>query len=147
MARKVFFSFHFQRDCRRVNVVRNAEVIGGLEKSVLDRAEWEKVKRNGDDAVRRWIDSQLKGTSVTAVLVGRETGNRKWVKYEVQKSIELGKGLIAIDISKIKDTDGSTANRGPNPVPSRYPLYLWNNGHGQKNLGRWIEKAAIVAGK
>lgn len=147
MARKVFFSFHFQRDCRRVNVVRNAEVIGNLEKSVHDRAEWEKVKRNGDDAVKRWIDSQLKGSSVTAVLVGKETGNRRWVKYEVQRSIELGKGLIAIDISKIKDTNGSVDDRGPNPVPSGYPLYLWKNGHGQENLGKWIEKAAQDAGR
>jgi hypothetical protein len=148
MARKVFFSFHYARDAWRVGQVRNCNVISQLEKSPFyDKAEWESIKRQGDQAVRNWIDAQLKGTSVTVVLVGKETASRKWVKYEIEKSIELGKGLIGIDISKIKDRYGETDDTGANPLPTGYPLYLWNKNNGAENLGNWINKAAEDAGR
>ena len=41
----------------------------------------EEAKRKGDAAVKRMIDSALKGTSVTAVLIGSKTATRKFVLY------------------------------------------------------------------
>jgi len=35
----------------------------------IDAANFEKLKKQGDAAIKRWIDDQLKGTSVTVVLV------------------------------------------------------------------------------
>ena len=81
------------------------------------------------------------------VLVGERTGNRRWVKYEINQSIKLGKGLFGINISKIKDTDGTTSDLGPNPLPSGYPLYQWINGNGATNMLKWVEDAAKKAGK
>lgn len=52
-------------------VVRNASVTQGEEAAaVIDAAAFEKIERQGDPAIKRWIDDQLKGTSVTVVLVG-----------------------------------------------------------------------------
>lgn len=143
MARRVFFSFHFERDNWRVAKVRNSQVVKGYEKNpFLDKAEWEAIKKQGGDAIQRWIDAQLKGTSVTVVLIGKETASRPWVKYEIEKSIKDGKGLIGIDISKIKDRDGATDDTGTNPLPAGYPYYRWNKDDGYENLGGWIEDAA-----
>ena len=148
MARKVFFSFHYGRDSWRVSQVRNSNVITNLEKSPFyDKAEWESIKRNGDPAIKNWIDKQLSGTSVTVVLIGKETASRRWVKYEIQKSIELGKGLLGVHISGIKDRDGNTDTLGTNPLPAGYPVYKWNASNGAANLGKWIEDAAVKAGK
>ncbi|MCK5476561.1 MAG: TIR domain-containing protein [Candidatus Aenigmarchaeota archaeon] len=145
--RKVFFSFHYERDYWRVSNVRNCNVISGYDKNPFyDKAGWEKIKRNGDQAIENWIEKQLNGTSVTIVLIGRETSNRRWVKHEIERSVELGKGLIGIDISKIKDQYGKTDNAGVNPLPAKYKKYLWNNNNGRDNLGKWIEKAAQDAG-
>ncbi len=131
MARKVFFSFHYRLDHWRVNQVRNSNVIHDLDKApFLNLVKWEAIKRSGDLAVKRWIEKQLKGTSVTVVLIGAETSGRRWVKYEIKRSIELGKGLLGIDISKIKDRNRKTTTRGPNPLPSGYPIYLWNKHDG-----------------
>lgn len=57
------------------------------------------------------------------VLLGTKTASRRWVKYEIAKSVELGKGLIGIDISKITDHSGNTSATGINPLPSGYPMY------------------------
>jgi hypothetical protein len=148
MARKVFFSFHYARDAWRVSQIRNVNAISRVEKTpFLDAAGWEQVRRQGDAAVRKWIDDQLKGTSVTVVLVGKETSTRPWVKYEIDQSIKLGKGLFAIDISKIKDQHGATDDNGANPLPNQYPLYRWNKDNGTENIANWIEEAASEAGR
>jgi hypothetical protein len=71
MPRKVFFSFHYQRDLWRVNVVRNSGVIEGISAAGFhDQSLWEETERKGDDAVKKLIDSGLSGTSVTVVLIG-----------------------------------------------------------------------------
>ena len=89
MARRVFFSFHYDEDINRSMTVRNSWVTQGKEATgFIDKAEFEKVKKNGESAVCRWIDKQLEGTSVTVVLIGRETLNRPYVQYEIRKSIE-----------------------------------------------------------
>jgi hypothetical protein len=143
MARRVFFSFHYDRDNWRVAKVRNSQVVKGYEKNPFyDKADWEAIKKKGDAAIQKWIDSQLKGTSVTVVLIGAKTSTRRWVKYEIEKSIADGKGLIGIDISKITDSAGKTDETGSNPLPKGYPYYRWNKDDGYKNLGKWIEDAA-----
>lgn len=146
--RKVFFSFKYKDDVSRANVVRNSWVAQGKEAAgFIDAADFEKVKRQGDQAIRSWIDKQLHGTSVTVVLVGQNTCQSRWVKYEIQKSIEKGNGLLAIDISKIKNLDGETSERCGKMVPDKYKLHLWNNEGGYQNISRWIEDAAQAAGK
>lgn len=147
MARKVFFSFHYSRDVWRVAQVRNSGVITGLDKSPFyDKAEWESIKRQGDQSIKNWIDNQLSGTSVTVVLIGLETASRRWVKYEIAKSIELKKGLIGVHISGIKDRNGNSDNLGTNPLPAGYLTYKWNHNKGAVNLAKWVEEAALKAG-
>jgi hypothetical protein len=128
-------------------VVRNSWVTQGTQAAgFIDAADFEKVKRQGDAAIQRWIDEQIKGTSVTVVLVGQHTCNSRWVKYEIEKSIAVGNGLLGIDISKIKDLQGNTSERC-GELPKGYSFYHWNNDDGYKNLGAWIEKAAKEAGR
>jgi hypothetical protein len=148
MPRKVFFSFHYSRDSWRVSQVRNCNVVAGYDKNPFyDKAEWQKIKQQGEQAIKNWIERQLSGTSVTVVLVGKDTSTRPWVKYEIRRSIELGKGLIGIDISKIVDQYGNEDLTGANPLPAGYPFYRWNTDRGRESLGRWIDAAGIKAGR
>jgi len=146
MARSVFFSFKYE-DVKRSMIVRNSWVTAGkMAAGFIDKADFEKVKAKGDAAIKKWIDDQLIGTSVTVVLVGAKTCSSRWVKYEIEQSIARGNGLLGIDISKIKGLDGKTTERC-GKLPQGYPFYLWNNDEGSKNIGAWIEKAAKAAGK
>src|ERR1700682_5057017 len=106
MARKVFFSFKYE-DVSRAMIVRNSDVIRGDQKAgFIDKADFEKVKKGGDQAIKNWIDRQLDGTTVTRGLVGAETCASRWVEYEIEASKKRGNGLLGIDISKIKDFNG-----------------------------------------
>ena len=144
--RHVFFSFKY-KDVSRAMVVRNSWVTqGNVAAGFIDAADFEKIKRQGDAFIKRWIDNQLQGTSVTVVLVGQHTCSSRWVRYEIDQSIERGNGLLGIDISKIKDLQGHTSERC-GKVPKGYPFYLWNRDNGYDNLGDWIEEAADQAGR
>src|SRR3989344_996444 len=134
MARKVFFSFKYE-DVSRANVVRNSWVAQRKEAAgFIDAADFEEVESQGEEAIENWIDEQLDGTSVTVVLVGKKTCNSKWVKYEIEKSKEIGNGLLGIDISKIKDLQGNTSERC-GQIPTGYDFYYWNNNDGYHRMG------------
>jgi MTH538 TIR-like domain (DUF1863) len=160
MARKVFFSFHYERDAWRAAQVRNSNITQSI-KGYVDKAEWEEIKRKGDKAIKDWIEAQMKGTSVTVVLIGNETADRKWVKHEIEKSIEKGNGLLGIYIHRLKNKDGEKDERGQNPLDNVYitvdgklkrasnyfQTYFWDLNDGYNNFSSWIEEAATLAGK
>ena len=113
MARKVFFSFHYERDIWRTNVVRNSGIVEGSSAAGFhDASLWEEAKKKGDADVKKLIDKGLAGTSVTVVLIGAETASRKFVDYEIEQSIACGNGLLGIYISGIKDQKGNTDTQG-----------------------------------
>ena len=73
MARVVFFSFDYD-DVWRVNQVRNTGAFVGEQRAGFrDKAEYEQVKRRGDNAIKQWIRKQMLGCSVTCVLIGAAT--------------------------------------------------------------------------
>ena len=149
MARRAFFSFHYERDIWRANVVRNSWVVQPNRESAgfFDASLWEEAKLKGDAAIKKLIDDGLNNTSVTVVLIGQETSDRKYVQYEIEKSIERGNGLLGIFIHKIPNKDKSTDEQGVNPLPKGYPTYRWNADDGYNNLGTWVEDAAKKAGR
>jgi hypothetical protein len=61
------------------------------------------------------INRGLKGCAVLAVLIGRETYTRRWVDYEILKSIEFGMGVLGIRIHQIPDPKTGTDVSGSNP--------------------------------
>ena len=113
MARRVFFSFHFDNDAWRAGTVRNIGALEGNE-PVSDN-DWEEVKKGGDTAIEKWIDEQLKGRSCVVVLIGSNTASRKWIKYEIAKAWKDGKGVVGVYIHGLKDSDGRTTTKGANP--------------------------------
>ena len=119
MARRVFFSFHYDNDVWRANQVRNCNVIAGYEAAgFFDCSEYEKAKKEGADGIKRMILKNLKGTSVTVVLIGSQTANRPWVKYEVEQSIAQKNGLLGIYIHNLKHHDLDISPRGFKPSVS-----------------------------
>ena len=162
MTRKAFYSFHYKPDNWRVSQVRNMGVIGGNQ-PVTDN-DWETVLRDGDTAIKNWIDSQIKGKSVAIVLIGEKTANRKWITYEINKAWNEGKGVLGIYIHNLKDKDGYQSKKGDNPfekinidghellniVKTYNPPYLTSTyvyDHIKENIEKWIEKAIEIRGK
>lgn len=113
MKRKVFYSFHYQKDVWRVAQIRNIGAIEGNE--IAKSNDWEEVKRQGDQAIKRWINHNLENRSCLVVLIGEETSERRYVLYEIEQAWNRGMGVLGIYIHNIKDRDGQTSKKGKNP--------------------------------
>ena len=119
MARRTFFSFNYQRDIFRVNIVRNSNMIEGAAAAGWhDGSLWEKAKITGPDAVRRLIDSGLQNTSATVVCIGAQTANRRWINYEIDKSVERGNKLLGLRIHALRAPPTNMAD-APGATPQR----------------------------
>jgi len=148
MARRIFFSFHYERDAWRAGQVRNSNVVSAEDRTgFIDSADWESIKKKGDAAVQNWIEEQLKNTSVTVVLVGAETASREWVQHEVLTSWNRGNGLAGVRIHLIKDHNQKIDLADGTLLSSVCKTYDWLTDDGRKNLGKWADEAADLRAK
>jgi hypothetical protein len=97
----------------RVQQIRNIGVLEG--NTPVSANEWETLKKSGDKAVEKWIDDNMEYRSCVIVLIGSETADRPWVKYEIKRAREKGKGLLGVYIHNIKDPRTGTCGQGKNP--------------------------------
>ena len=152
--RQIFYSFHFDNDVMRVQQIRN---IGSIEGNTpVSANEWETVKSKGKKAVETWINDNMKYKSCVVVLVGEETADRPWVKYEIEKAWNDKKGLIGIYIHNINCPRNGKCQKGKNP----FDEFKFNDGsklssvikcHNPSstdayndikiNIGKWIDDA------
>lgn len=161
MARKVFYSFHYEADNWRASQVRKMGALEGNEP--CSDNDWESVKRGGDAAIKRWIADQLAGRSCAVVLVGAETASRKWVLYEIEQAWNSKKGVVGVRIHNLKDRHSNHAAYGENP----FDLFTINDGkkklsslvklydppgwastdvyaHIKDNLADWVDEAIDI---
>jgi hypothetical protein len=156
MARRVFFSFHYDRDVWRASVVRNSWMTQDREEAgFFDASLWEEARREGEAAIKRLIDRGLENTTVTAVLIGSQTASRSYVGYEIDQSCRRGNGLVGIYVHNILDRTRARDTPGANPLDAwyieragarrylsqLYSTYDWVADDGYRNLGAWVEAA------
>jgi hypothetical protein len=161
MARKVFYSFHYDVDAWRASQVRNMGVIEG--NVPCSDNDWETVKKGGDKAIEKWIADQLVGRTCAVVLVGGQTASRKWVIHEIQEAWNAKKGVVGIRIHNLKDEAGNHGTFGSNPfdeltlqngakrLSSIVKLYDppgWASAdvykHIKDNMAGWVEEAITI---
>ncbi|HKO20348.1 MAG TPA: TIR domain-containing protein [Acidobacteriaceae bacterium] len=106
-------SFYYKLDNWRVSQVKNIGAID--EQPILSANRWEEIKKKGEDAIKDWIESNMKGRECLIVLVGSQTSGRRWVKYEIRRACERGIGVMGVYVHNLKDADGRQAVKGSNP--------------------------------
>lgn len=113
MARKAFYSFHYDNDNWRASQVRNIGAIEG--NSPCTDNDWETVTKGGDAAIAKWIAGQLQGRSCTVVLVGEGTAGRKWITHEIIESWNAKMGIVGIRIHNLLNRHQKQSAKGGNP--------------------------------
>ncbi|MCZ8324769.1 MAG: TIR domain-containing protein [Sphingomonadaceae bacterium] len=102
--RKAFFSFHYD-DIMRVNIVRNAWKIihpdSAFMRSFYDSSLWEARKLEGAESIKSLIRNGVNNTSAVCVLIGTDTWDRRWVRYEIARAIIDGRGLLGVHINSL----------------------------------------------
>jgi hypothetical protein len=139
-ARRTFFSFHYQYDISRAQVVRNSWVTkeDREEAGFFDSSVFESKQRAGDETLKRFLTEAFDGTTVTCVLIGSQTAFRPWVRYEVVRSFQRGNGLFGIRIHNIKNLQSQFGTLGENPFEClAYQVVNDRVQWREKNGGTW----------
>ncbi|MDB8564600.1 TIR domain-containing protein [Turicibacter sanguinis] len=123
MAHKVFVSYHHANDQERADYLRDAY---GSDNTFLDRSlKEEYLTTNNEELLRLIRQNHLKQSTVTIVLIGSETANRKWVDWEISSSLRpygdrTRNGLLAIYLP----TAGKVPARLQDNIDSGYAVTM-----------------------
>lgn len=116
MARRTYFSFHYQPDVSRAWVVKNSQIVKDREDAgFLDSSAFEEAQRKDPASLKRFLQKEMEGSSVVCVLAGAETALRRWVRFEIMQGIWDGRGIFGIRIHTIADLNQKSSIAGPNP--------------------------------
>ena len=93
--KNVFISFSHE-DLDEVNLLRGQAKKDSNDLEFSDYSV--KVPFNSKDAdyIKRKITEKIEKVSVTAVYITKDSAKSDWVKWEVEKSLKMGKGVIAV---------------------------------------------------
>ena len=127
MAHKVFVSYHHANDQAKADYLRTEY---GENNTLLDRSLDEAYEDMTDDEILAAIRTEhLKDSTVTIVLIGSETANRKWVDWEIYASLRpygerSRNGLLGIYLP----TAGETPARLQDNIDLGYAVTMkWEN--------------------
>jgi hypothetical protein len=130
LPRKTFFSYHYVHDVWRAWNVRNSWVVRDTEeisRGFFDSSVFEASKKESDDALKKFLRNGLENTSVTCILAGTDTWSRRWVRYEIARSIIKGNGLLTVYIHGVQNAAKQTSAKGADPL-AQMGLYKTERG-------------------
>lgn len=129
--KNVFISFSHE-DMDEVNLLRGQAKNDSNDLEFSDYSV--KVPFNSKDAdyIKRKITEKIEKVSVTAVYITKDSAKSDWVKWEVEKSLKMGKGVIAV-------YQGDTAPKMPSFITDNgIKAVQWNH----DALGKAIDEAS-----
>lgn len=144
MARRTFFSFHYEPDVWRAWNVRNCLTLAGddADAGFFDSSVFEASRRVSEASLKAFLRDGMKNSSVTCILAGTDTWSRRWVRYEIVRAILKGNGLLTVDIHGVKNSKGETSTRGADPL-AQIGLYNTDKGiyFAEWKGGKWVAYA------
>ncbi len=111
--RNTFLSFDYD-DIEEVNLLRAHAKNEKSEIEFIDRSVKDPINSERAEYIKQKITERIRQCSQTVVYITDNTHSSDWVKWEVEKSLQLGKVVIAV-------------HKGDAP-PSNIPSYITDNG-------------------
>lgn len=123
--RRIFISFDHDDSQQVAGFMGLRNIIDGFDfyNHKLDR----RINSSDAEYVCKVIkDEYVTPASVTVVLIGNKTANSDWVKWEIQTSKALGKGILGI---RLKDSWGVVPQGIPQDAvgdwqPEKFPAWI-----------------------
>lgn len=140
ITRHVFFAFKYDPDIFRVNAIRNQNyILKANSTGYWDDSIYEGSLATNRDYIKGKIRKGLEGSSVTLILITSTTHKSEYIKYEYEKSVERGNGILQLDVSDMKDINGNKEKFSDwLPYITKGLKKKW---YSTCPLGDWIEEA------
>ncbi len=131
-SRHVFISFAYE-DNDEVNLLRGQAKNDKTDLQFDDHSVKEAFDSKNSDYIKRQIREKLERVSVTVVYLSPSSARSKWVDWEIEESLKMGKGVIGVH----------KGDKPPREVPPAFKenkckIVKWSH----EELSRAIEKAS-----
>ena len=110
--RNVFISFAHE-DMDEVNLLRGQSKNENSELEFSDHSVKKSFNSEDADYIKRQIREKIKNASVTMIYLSEKSMKSDWVKWEIEQSKKMGKGVVGV-------------YKGDTP-PAKIPSYIKDN--------------------
>lgn len=141
---RVFISYHYKSDCK---IAREITKIVNSDKINMFTIVKENEKNKDSQLIRNWVDEEICKTKITILLISRDTLDREYVSYELEKSVSNGNTIVPIII----DSEENCFNEEDiHVIQERLSVRLpgmnlhmrkWFHDKGNKNVLKWLNEA------
>ena len=102
--RKVFVSYDYDNDRHYKNLLLAWDQNKQFDFSIRDHSADISINSTNAGAIKSVISRYINEATYFLVIVGSKTNKSKWVKWEIQKAIDLGKRIIAVKTDRGNDS-------------------------------------------
>ncbi|XJZ27281.1 TIR domain-containing protein [Bacillota bacterium Lsc_1132] len=102
--KKVFISYSYNEDKHYKNLLLAWDANSDFDFSFNDQSVDVSVDSTDAAAIKRVISNKINNSTYFLCIIGENTHKKDWVKWEINKAVELNKKIIAV---KTKSTNES----------------------------------------
>ena len=141
---KVFLSYYYEPDNKIAKEI--TEKINNDKTNLFTIVQEKTMERNDPEAIKNWVDQEIKKTKYTILLISEKTFEREYVSYEIQKSKDNGNTVIPILIdyenSKFVEVEKKITEKlkDLNCANVRW----WFRDNGSKNILEWLNETLRI---
>ena len=96
--RSLFISFAAE-DIDEVNLLRGQAKNEKSDMEFVDRSVRDPFDSNRADYIKQRISERIRQSSMTVVMLTSDSAKSQWVNWEIERSLELGKKVVAFHTS------------------------------------------------
>jgi hypothetical protein len=94
--KKVFISYDYDKDKHYKNLLLAWDGNKHFNFSIHDHSADVSVNSTDATAIKRVISRYINEATYFLIIVGEKTHKSSWVKWEIEKAVELGKRIVAV---------------------------------------------------
>jgi hypothetical protein len=94
--KKVFISYDYDKDKHYKNLLLAWDANKLFDFSIHDHSADVSVNSIDATAIKRTISRYINEATYFLIIVGEKTHKSAWVKWEIEKAVELGKRIVAV---------------------------------------------------
>ncbi len=112
MAKKIFISYDYDNDKHYKNLLKAWDANGTFDFNFDDHSADISINSTDAAAIKRAISAKINNATYFLCIVGTKTHNSSWVKWEIEKAIELNKKIVAVKTSSANTTPNALLGVG-----------------------------------
>jgi hypothetical protein len=94
--KKVFISYEYENDKHYKNLLLAWDANKQFDFYISDYSADVSINSTGANAIKSVLSRYINQGTVFLVIVGKKTYKSSWVKWEINKAVELGKKIVAV---------------------------------------------------